>query len=202
MVPLDLGAKGTCTIGGNAATNAGGWWMVDQSDEIVSSVSLLINNKSWSQINKYSLCSKSNANSESEAKEIHNILYYHSSNVGWSFIQKFCKTIEYNGSRSLWCLIFLLPPFYQKPVRLPARLQVAFVIYVMAPWGATSWELRLYWLMGRQGLTISYWRPSRELCDVTIGLRTKEGKSRPAMWSMENFILNLLRCCELFVQAG
>ena len=24
MVPLDLGAKGTCTIGGNAATNAGG----------------------------------------------------------------------------------------------------------------------------------------------------------------------------------
>ena len=28
MVPLDLGAKGTCTIGGNAATNAGvaeGW---------------------------------------------------------------------------------------------------------------------------------------------------------------------------------
>ena len=23
MVPLDLGAKGTCTIGGNAATNAG-----------------------------------------------------------------------------------------------------------------------------------------------------------------------------------
>ena len=46
MVPLDLGAKGTCTIGGNAATNAGGLLMVDQSDEIVSSVSPLINNKS------------------------------------------------------------------------------------------------------------------------------------------------------------
>lgn len=89
---------------------------------------------------------------QSQKQKIHDISYYHSSNVGWSFVQKFCKTVDVKVSE---VSSFYFSPFYQKPVRLPA-FQVAFVIYAMAPWGATSWELRLYWLMGRRGWDANY----------------------------------------------